>query len=98
MLYCNNKLLMCYLMPKFYYVPNVYDHMEIFSVPLYFLLSEHFKVLFPNISIVSSIQIKSSSSSSCRAASIDIPDPLSPLFPIVYRLWQVFWTTSHILT
>ena len=39
----------------------------------------------------------SSSSSLCRAGSTDIPDPLSPLFPIVHRLWQVFWTTSHIL-
>ena len=29
-------------------------------------------------------------SSSCRAASTDIPDPLSPLLPIVHRLWQVF--------
>ena len=27
-----------------------------------------------------------SSSSSCRAASTDIPYPLSPLFPIVHRL------------
>ena len=40
----------------------------------------------------------SSSSSSCRAGSTDIPDPLSPLFPIVHRLRQVFWTTSRILT
>ena len=39
----------------------------------------------------------SSSSSSCRAGSTDIPDPLSPLFPIVHRLRQVFWTTSRIL-
>ena len=39
-----------------------------------------------------------SSSSSCRAGSTDIPDPLSPLFPIVHRLRQVFWTTSCILT
>ena len=31
----------------------------------------------------------SSSSSLCRAASTDIPDPLSPLLPIVHRLWQV---------
>ena len=31
----------------------------------------------------------SSSSSSCHAASTDIPDPLSPLLPIVHRLWQV---------
>ena len=39
-----------------------------------------------------------SSSSSCRAGSTDIPDPLSPLFPIVHRLRQFFWTTSRILT
>ena len=36
--------------------------------------------------------------SSCRATSTDIRDPLSPLFPIVHRLWQVFRATSHILT
>ena len=29
-------------------------------------------------------------SSSCRAASTDIPEPLSPLFPIIHRLRQVF--------
>ena len=40
----------------------------------------------------------SSSSSSCRAGSTNIPDPLSPLFPIVHCLRQVFWTTSRILT
>ena len=34
----------------------------------------------------------------CRAASMDIPDPLSPLLPIVHRLWQVFRATSCILT
>ena len=39
-----------------------------------------------------------SSSSSCRAASTDIPDPLSPLLPIIHRLWQVFRATSRILT
>ena len=27
-------------------------------------------------------------SSSCRAASTDIPDPLSSLLPIIHRLWQ----------
>ena len=37
-------------------------------------------------------------SSSCHAASMDIPDPLSPLLPIVHRLWQVFRATSHLLT
>ena len=37
-------------------------------------------------------------SSSCRAANMDIPDPLSPLLPIVHRLRQVFRATSRILT
>ena len=37
-------------------------------------------------------------SSSCRAVSTDIPDPLSPLFLIVHRLQQVFRATSLILT
>ena len=36
--------------------------------------------------------------SSCRATSTDIPDPLSPLLPIVHRLRQVFRATSRILT
>ena len=44
------------------------------------------------------IKYSSSSSSSCRAGSTDIPDPLSPLFSIVHCLRQVFWTTSRILT
>ena len=39
----------------------------------------------------------SSSSSSCRAASTDIPDPLSPLLPIIHRLRQVFRVTSCVL-
>ena len=38
------------------------------------------------------------SSSSCRAATTNIPDPLSPLLPIIHRLWQVFGDPSHILT
>ena len=45
-----------------------------------------------------SLKWSSSSSSSCRAASTDISDPLSPLFPIVHRLRQVFRATSRILT
>ena len=40
----------------------------------------------------------SSSSSSCRAASTDIPDPLSTLLPIIHHFWQVFRATSRILT
>ena len=38
------------------------------------------------------------SSSSCRAGSTDIPDPLSPLLPIFHRPRQVFRITSRILT
>ena len=40
----------------------------------------------------------SSSSSSCRAASADILDPLSPFLPIMHRLRQVFRVTSCVLT
>ena len=39
-----------------------------------------------------------SSSSSCRATSREIPDPLTPLLPIVHRFWQVYRATSRILT
>ena len=42
------------------------------------------------------IYIYISSSSSCRAAITDIPDPLSPLLSIVHCLWQVFRATSRI--
>ena len=38
------------------------------------------------------------SSSSCRAISIDIPDPLLPPLPIVHRSRQVLRATSHIYT
>ena len=38
---------------------------------------------------------RSSSSSSCRAASTDIPGPLSSFLPIVHRLWQVFRAISR---
>ena len=41
--------------------------------------------------------ISSSSSSSCHAASMDIPDPLLPLLPIVHRFWSVLRDTSRIL-
>ena len=40
----------------------------------------------------------STSSSSSHATKMDTPYPLSPLLPIVYRLWQVFRATSRILT
>ena len=50
------------------------------------------------ILVVSSKLFVTSSSSSCRADSTDIPNPLTPLLPIVHRLRQVFWTTFRILT
>ena len=37
-------------------------------------------------------------SSSFRATSTNIPDPLSPLLPIVHCLQQVLRATSRILT
>ena len=37
-------------------------------------------------------------SSSCRAISTDIPDPLSAHVPIVHRFRQVLWATPRILT
>ena len=39
-----------------------------------------------------------SSSSSWRAASTDIPEPLSPRLSIIHRLRQVFEVTSRIIT
>ena len=43
-------------------------------------------------------ELSSSLSSLCRATSTDIPDPLSPLLPIVHRLRQVFRATPRFLT
>ena len=55
--------------------------------------------LYANQLIISiRITCVKSSSSSCHAASTDIPDPLSPLLSIVHCLWQVFRATSRILT
>ena len=57
----------------------------------------HKRFIFSRI-ITAKQQSSSSSSSLCHAASTDIPDLLSPLLPIVHRLWSVFWATSRILT
>ena len=35
--------------------------------------------------------------SSCRAISIDIPNPFSPHLPIVHRFWKVLRDTPSIL-
>ena len=50
------------------------------------------------VMIAFEIDGKDPSSSSYRAGSTDIPDPLSPLLPIVHRPRQVFRTTTCILT
>ena len=55
-------------------------------------------VLYPGLSLGKSYPSIKMSSSLCRAASTDIPDPLSPLLPIVHRFWLVFRATSVILT
>ena len=52
------------------------------------------------LSVVSeySLLSQSSSSSSCHAASTDLPDPLSPPVTIAHRSWLVFKATSCIGT
>ena len=64
------------------------------SLYIHFLTNTFLKGM--NILIPFQLWIKSSSSSSCRAASTDIPDPLSPLLPIVHRLWQGYIPYPHI--
>ena len=59
-------------------------------------LNKHLAKLISILIIQNTLTI--SSSSSCLAASTDIPDPLSPLLPIIHRFWQVFRVTSRILT
>ena len=53
---------------------------------------------FYNFHVYIYIYVYISSSSSCRAGNTDIPDPLSPLLPIVHRSRQVPRTTSRIFT
>ena len=48
--------------------------------------------------LIQYVRCACSSLSSCRAASTDIPDPLSPLLPIIHRFWLVLKATSRILT
>ena len=76
--------------------------LQMFS--MIFLQNMSTKALLPKYSLTHRhtriyiyIYISSSSSSSCRAAITDILDPLSPLLPIIHRLWQVFRATSRIL-
>ena len=59
---------------------------------------QFFSSNFFSIAVQQKLLSSSSSSSSCRAAGTDIPDPISPLLPIIHRLWKVFRVTSRILT
>ena len=73
----------------------LYLAMEVSSYVSFFFksinLTTHCFFPIQFLSIYSSFFISfgyiSSSSSSCRATSMDIPDPLSPLLLIVHRLW-----------
>ena len=76
------------------FIRNIYSFFGFFRV--YLKLPNESDAVFLDVNKI--VTWISSSSSSCRVGSTDIPDPLSPLFPIVHRLWQVFWATLHILT
>ena len=61
------------------------------NISIYSHMRLHMLFLPPSLSIYIYI-------SSCRATGMDISDLLSPLLPIVHRLWQFFRATSRILT
>ena len=81
------------------YFDNIFHECK---VPKKVITTKTFNVDFQNKFItfwtICFLDFSSYISSSRRAGSTDIPDPLSPLFPIVHRLRQVFWTTFRILT
>ena len=76
------------------------DHLLLICIwpTYYFHNKKKYKMFWIVWGRVIYIYIYISSSSSYRAGSTDIPDPLSPLLPIVHRPRQVFRTTSCILT
>ena len=78
-------LLRCVSLVWFYGISNIVDY----------LMSNSIIYLSVYIYIYIYIYI---TSSSCRAASMDISDHLSPLLPIIHRLRQVFRVTSCIFT
>ena len=61
------------------------------TIPIYYLG-------YPNLKFSSYQRNDTSSSSSYRATSTDIPDPLSPLLPVVHHFYQVLSGTSRMLT
>ena len=76
-------------------------HLEIKLPSKYYLSIIHIYThtyIYSNIYIYIYIYIYISLSSSCHAASTDLPDPLSSLVSIVHRSRQVFKSTSYIGT
>ena len=74
---------------------------EYSTFPIILLETHHqmqFSVISKTLVVGGHLTSQQRSSSSCRAASTDIPDPLSPLLPIVHRLWQVFRAISRYFT
>ena len=91
--YCGLTIRLFSVISKTFWGVGAYPSEEKALVYLFYRSSQlgwWFQLIRPNSNT-------SSSSSSWRAASTDIPDPLSPLFPIVHRLWLVFRATSRIL-
>ena len=70
---------------------NLFNHFLIIIIIRYLKSNSCVQVIYFTLEVLIS-------SSSCRAASTDIPDPLSPLLPIIHRLWQFFRVTSCVLT
>ena len=80
-----------YTLITFQHYTHTHTHIYIY-IYIYILL--YLYIVFNSID---SAYVNSSSSlSSCRAASTNIPGPLSPLLPILQRLSKVFMATSHI--
>ena len=75
--------------------PNIHIDMHIKTNSYLYICSKICTYTHIYVYIVIQIHVYVHISSSCRAGSTDISDPLSPLFPIVHRLRKVFWTTSH---
>ena len=74
----------------------IYSPIWIIFFPATFILSDFIHIYFHIYIYIYICYIYISSS--YRAGSTDIPDPLSPLLPIVHRPRYVFRTTSRILT
>ena len=73
-----------------------FEHVQVVQLVFFSLLNS--KLIISKIQNILFYCWTFSLSSSYRAASTDIPDPLSPRLPIIHRLRQVFRVTSRIIT